>query len=80
MRTRVQFLALRTLDADSAFALACQVRQAIIDHRVAGGTIHIFGAIPAGLAVLIGTQLNTLEPLQAYEFVGNAYEPACLLA
>lgn len=44
-------------------------------------TIHFFCAIPVGLAVLIGTHIKSLCPIQCYDF-NNAtrrYSPGCLL-
>lgn len=47
------------------------------------GTVHLFLAVPAGLAVMIGQALNTFGPIQTYEHVANdavgRYEPAALL-
>lgn len=47
------------------------------------GTLHLFLAVPAGLAVLIGQTLNTFGPIQTYEHVGTdavgLYQPAALL-
>jgi hypothetical protein len=48
------------------------------------GTVHLFLAVPAGLAVMIGQTLNTFGPIQTYEHVGTdaigVYQPAVLLA
>jgi hypothetical protein len=35
------------------------------------GTMHLFLAVPAGLAVMIGQTLNTFGPIQTYEHVGT---------
>jgi SMODS-associated and fused to various effectors sensor domain len=47
------------------------------------GTVHLFLAVPAGLAVMIGQTLNTFGPIQTYEHVGTdavgIYQPAALL-
>lgn len=47
------------------------------------GKVHLFSAIPAGLAVLIGQLLNTLGPVQTYEHVPDSatghYRPAAML-
>jgi hypothetical protein len=68
------------LNATLAHAMACQVRQAIHDHKPVNGTTHIFGAMPAGLAALIGWHLNAREPVQCYELArGTGYLPACRL-
>ena len=34
-----------------------------------GGQVHLFMAVPAGLAMLIGQLLNTLGPIQTYEHI-----------
>jgi SMODS-associated and fused to various effectors sensor domain len=48
------------------------------------GTLHLFLAVPAGLAVMIGQKLNTFGPVQTYEHVPSdavgRYHPAALLA
>jgi hypothetical protein len=47
------------------------------------GTIHLFMAAPAGLAVLVGQLLNTFGAVQTYEHVAadgsGCYRPAALL-
>jgi hypothetical protein len=47
------------------------------------GTIHLFMAAPAGLAVLVGQLLNTFGAIQTYEHVvtdgSGRYRPAALL-
>ncbi|WP_129675788.1 SAVED domain-containing protein [Candidatus Chloroploca sp. Khr17] len=68
------------LDSDAAHAIACQVRAAIHQYRPVNGTTHLFGAMPAGLAALIGWHLNAREPVQCYELErGVGYRKACLL-
>jgi hypothetical protein len=65
---------------------ANQVRQALVrsraEWRPRGGTVHAFIAAPAGLAVLIGQQLNTFGPVTVHEHVEhlNAYVPALTFA
>jgi hypothetical protein len=69
-------------NTDQALAIACQIRERILDlrqNRIPRKT-HVFGAMPAGLAMLIGWHLNTFEPIQCYEFVGGGYQPSCLLS
>jgi hypothetical protein len=67
---------------EQAREIACQIRTAIAEKREnwTPRTTHLFGAMPAGLAVLIGWHLNTFEPIQCYEFVGGTYQPSCLLS
>ena len=47
------------------------------------GTVHLFMAVPAGLAMLVGQLLNTFGVVQTYEHVGTdgsgCYKPAALL-
>ena len=47
------------------------------------GKVHLFMAVPAGLAMLIGQLLNTLGPVQTYEHIQvdatGIYEPAAVL-
>jgi hypothetical protein len=47
------------------------------------GTLHLFLAVPAGLAMMIGQMLNTFGPVQTYEHIPTGavgvYEPAALL-
>src|SRR5205807_9728858 len=47
------------------------------------GTIHLFLAVPAGLAVMIGQTLNTFGPVQTYEHTPTdavgLYEPTVIL-
>lgn len=49
--------------------------------RLQTDSVHVFGAIPIGLAVLIGQRLNTLGPVQTYEHDPKAgrYTPELLL-
>lgn len=68
-------------DSAQALAAARQVSEVVNNHRRHPGTIHLFGAIPIGLAVLIGSQLNASGPVQCYEHddTSATYHPACLL-
>ena len=47
------------------------------------GTAHLFMAVPAGLAMMIGQSLNTFGAVQTYEHVtvdgSGEYRPAALL-
>jgi len=46
-------------------------------------SVHLFAAVPAGIALLIGQFLNTLGPVQTYEHIQDdaqgLYRPAALL-
>ena len=77
-------------DIESAGQAADLVRVVIAGLRAARetlqprGTVHLFLAVPAGVAVMIGQLLNTFGPVQTYEHVPTdavgRYEPATLLA
>lgn len=71
----------RITQEDQALAIACQIRTTLLQVRQqwTPQTTHLFGAIPAGLAVLIGWHLNTCEPIQCYEYVRGSYQPSCRL-
>jgi hypothetical protein len=73
----------KTAVADGAHACAIvrQVEAIIADVRRANpsATIHLFGAMPIGLAVLLGTRLNRCGPIQCYEWDKNAYHRSCRL-
>ena len=47
------------------------------------GTVHVFMAAPAGLAMLVGQLLNTFGSIQTYEHLSadgsGCYKPAALL-
>ncbi|MDZ4719993.1 MAG: SAVED domain-containing protein [Roseiflexaceae bacterium] len=86
IRQRIQFslpTGTTVQNGPHALAMAQQVRSAIRKARndQPQQTIHLFGALPIGLAVLLGAQLNACEPVQCYEFDRsiNTYRPACLL-
>ncbi len=50
----------------NAMAIAALFRQLV--QQPIDGTFHLFGAMPAALAVLFGRQLNACPPVQCYEF------------
>jgi hypothetical protein len=65
--------------AAHARRLAAQIANVILSHK--RGTIHLFAAVPQGLAVLIGANLNKVRPVQCYELfddpdAGWIYLPA----
>ena len=66
-------VAQRTINAARAARQQYQIR----------GRVHLFMAVPAGLAMLIGQLLNTLGPVQTYEHMPvdsiGRYEPAAEL-
>jgi hypothetical protein len=59
-------------------AMALQIRQrlalAVSVHAVK--EIHLFGAMPQPLALMIGYHLNALRPVQLYEYHGGTYRPS----
>ncbi len=70
-------------NAGQAKAIAEQIRGAIITARSRSRwlPIHMFAAVPVGLAALIGAHLNACGPIQCYEHRRDQghYVPACLL-
>lgn len=68
--------------ADLAFVVQDGMRAARRDYGNIG-IVHLFMAVPAGLAVLIGQLLNTFGSIQTYEHVtvdgSGQYRPAALL-
>jgi hypothetical protein len=68
--------------ADIAYVVQDALRTARREYGNVG-TVHLFLAVPAGLAFLIGQLLNTFGTIQTYEHVGSdgsgAYRPAALL-
>lgn len=71
-------------DGAHALAIARQIRSSIIAvrNRAQTRTVHLFGAMPVALAVLLGAQLNACGPIQCYEFdvESRAYVLACYLS
>jgi hypothetical protein len=70
------------LSETDAQTIASQIRTLMQQSRAhrPSGTIHLFMAIPVGLAVMIGWHLNTLIPVQCYELTEYGYSPACLVS
>ena len=54
--------------ADVARKTVAAARNMRTEYRITG-RIHLFEAVPAGLAMLIGQLLNTLGPVQTYEHI-----------
>ena len=51
-------------------AIVAKVRGVVTEYRLKG-SIHLFIAGPAGLAFLIGQQLNTFGTITVYEHVAD---------
>jgi len=68
-------------DATYALAMAQQIGKGLRLLRSQGVThIHLFAAIPAALAVMLGHQFNALCPISLYQFAGNKeYQWVCTL-
>jgi hypothetical protein len=74
------------LTGGEAIDVALRVSDAVREARTRWSDIrciHLFAAVPAGVAVLIGQFLNTLGPVQTYEHIQDdaqgIYRPAALL-
>ena len=63
---------------DMAWTVVEGMRKARQDYGAAG-TVHLFMAAPAGVAMMIGQLLNTFKMVQTYEYVQGTYQPAALL-
>lgn len=65
-------------DAADACAIARQLRAAIgqlvAAHHIR--RIHLFAAVPQGVAVMIGRALNAMPPVQLYEYIEQEYWPS----
>ena len=66
--------------------LALMIRSALIEARHRFGEprcVHLFAAVPSGLALMIGQLLNTFAEVQTYQFLasphGSRYYPAVRL-
>lgn len=68
---------------DIARKVQAELRAARSEFRTDFRCVHLFMAVPLGLAMLIGQLLNTFPEVQTYEFVptadGNVYRPAARL-
>ncbi|MCG8348642.1 MAG: SAVED domain-containing protein, partial [Chloroflexales bacterium] len=61
--------------------IAEQVCAIISDEAIPGGTVHLFGALPLGIALLIGWRLKAGRTIQFYDLhpATQRYQPTCLL-
>jgi hypothetical protein len=68
--------------ADLAYLIQREVRAALREYPETV-CVHLFMAVPAGLAMMIGQLLNNVNAVQSYEIVttdsGKRYRPAVLL-
>ncbi len=69
------------MDNAAACSVARQVRRdlahALEQHPAR--EIHLFAAVPQGVAAMIGRELGAMPPVQLYEFDGIQYRPSLLL-
>lgn len=71
-------LPLQISSPGEAVAIARLIRDAIRQARrqyLATGTVHFFMAVPAGVAVLLGQLLNTLDSVQTYDYRAGESPP-----
>lgn len=66
---------------DVAIAMALQIRASILhaQQKRQIDEVHIFAAIPQGLALLMGHYINALTPIQLYEYINGSYIPSTQL-
>lgn len=73
----------RFIDGWEATALARASKRQVVDFvsQVMPERLHLFLAVPFGLAVFLGHHWNAIgKPVQCYEWIGQTnYVPACLL-
>jgi hypothetical protein len=70
------------VDNGLAVGMAIQIRrelEGVVGRNQIDG-IHLFGAVPQSLALMIGHHLNALPPVQLYEFDGLNYHPSIRLS
>lgn len=72
-----------TVSANDAYAIAKDISIQIKQAHAKFGTnkVHIFAAVPLGLALFIGHCLNACGKIQCYEFnnITRQYSPSCCL-
>lgn len=64
---------------DVAHLVANAINQARSELRLHKYVVHLFMAVPAGLAMMIGQLLNKIPVVQTYELIGEQYVPAVRL-
>ncbi|WP_129675761.1 SAVED domain-containing protein [Candidatus Chloroploca sp. Khr17] len=68
------------LTPEEGAAMAQQVCALLSTQSRPGATIHLFGALPLGVSILIGWGLKAGNPIQWYELNGEGqYQAACVL-
>jgi Effector-associated domain 7/SMODS-associated and fused to various effectors sensor domain len=69
-----------TFTAAEGAMIARKVCKLVRDEGMPGGTVHLFGALPFGVALLIGWGLQAGRSVQCYELDQDQhYQPTCLL-
>jgi len=70
------------ISARQANAVVARIKAEML-HAIAltrANQVHLFCAVPAFIALLLGHRLNATAPIQCYEFVApNTYMPTCVL-
>jgi len=69
-----------TITPTEGYAIAQQVCAIIGQEGRFSGTTHLFGAMPFGVALLIGRQLQAVGKIQSYELDparDGQYQPTC---
>ena len=66
------------IDNARCCAMALQIRHSIstVVSQNEIADIHLFGAMPQALALMIGYHLNALRPVQLYEYIQGMYQPS----
>ncbi|MCG8346308.1 MAG: SAVED domain-containing protein [Chloroflexales bacterium] len=70
----------RTITPAEGFAIAEQICAIVKQERIAQRTTHMLGAMPLGVALLIGWSLQSVGKIQSYELDRDGrYRPTCLI-
>lgn len=70
----------RTVTPAEGAAIARQVCDLVSGEGRAGGTVHLFGAMPMGVPLLVGWGLKAGHKVQFYDLdAAQRYRPTCLL-
>ena len=72
---------LKKLTPQQGTAIAHRICDIVIKEGIPGGTVHIFGALPLGIPILVGWGLRAGRTVQFYDLdKSQAYKPTCLLS
>ena len=68
----------KQLTAAQGAAIARRICDLVMREGKPGSTIHIFGALPLGILILVGWGLKAGRTIQFYDLDKGVYKPTCL--